>query len=124
MVGDNIYHRDSQSGMWYQADSHHSNHDGTANLDNIAKDTKADRVLVSSEFFYFGRRAEAVPPTVLESLAYKNGRNYRVYSESDCTDLLDWLATSFGREVNLVVADPFDFESSGKRYSAGNNKIT
>jgi Nucleotide modification associated domain 2 len=124
MVGDNIYHRDSQSRMWHQADSHHSNPDGTANLHNVAKDTKADRVLISTEFFYFGRNAEAVPQNVLESLNYKNVRDYRIYSDSHCAELLDWLATLFGHEVNMVVADPFDFESSDKRYSAGDNKIT
>jgi putative DNA base modification enzyme with NMAD domain len=123
MVGDNIYHRDLQS-AWHQADSHHSNPDGTPNLDNIANDTKADRVLISTEFFYFGRNAPTVPPGVLEPLGYKNGRNYRLYSESNSKVFLDWLVTSFGHEVNLILADPFDFASSNKRYSVVNNKIT
>src|SRR5205809_3695195 len=35
LVGDNIYHRDSQSAVWRQEDSHHSSDDGTANLYNV-----------------------------------------------------------------------------------------
>lgn len=123
MVGDNIYHRVSRSRIWQQADSHHSNPDGTENAHNVENDTKADRVLLSKHFFYFGRKAPVVPVSALESLGYRNGRHYRIYSESDCTDLLSWLTQSFGHELNIVVADPFDFASSDKRYSAGDDKI-
>lgn len=123
MVGDNIYHRVAGSHRWHQADSHHSNPDGTPNVHNIANDTKADRVLLSNHFFYFGLRAPDVPVDLLASFGYRNGRNYRVYSELDCKGLLDWLTQTFGRELNRVVADPFDFLGSDKRYSAGDNKI-
>lgn len=124
MVGDNVYHRDDASHTWVQADSHHSNPDGTPNPDNIEHDTKADRVLVSSHFFYFGRKAPVVPVELLKAIGYRNGRNYRVFQASDCHPLLSWLHTVHASCLNRVCADPFDFESSVKRYSAGNNRIT
>lgn len=46
MVGDNIYHRDPSTNEWRQADSHHSNSDGTVNTHNLNKDTKTDRILI------------------------------------------------------------------------------
>jgi len=123
MVGDNIYHRENRSGLWLQADSHHSNSDGTANPHNVANDTKVDRVLLSQHFFYFGREAPVVPTAILESLKYKNGRNYRRYNESDCKELLIWLSETFWPQLNIVAGDPTDFPSSYKRYSAGDNSI-
>jgi hypothetical protein len=123
MVGDNIYHRDAKTRAWLQADSHHSNPDGSTNLHNLASDTKADCVLVSSHFFYFGRAAPAVPTAVLESLGYGNVRDYRVYKNADGNGLLGWLVQTFHDSLNLVLADPFDFERSAKRYSGADNKI-
>lgn len=123
IVGDNIYHYDEPSNRWLQADSHHSNADGTQNIHNVRNDTKAVRVLLSTHFFYFGRSAPAIPPDLLESLGFRNGRNYRVYDELKCANILDWLHMRFGRELNVVIADPFDFDNSSRRYSAKDNKI-
>jgi len=52
MVGDNIYHRDA-TGHWHQADSHHSNADGSVNPHNLSKDTKTDKVLHFTPLFLF-----------------------------------------------------------------------
>jgi hypothetical protein len=38
--------------------------------------------------------------------------------------LINWLQTSLLESLNRVTADPFDFENSEKRYSAGDNKIS
>ena len=54
VVGDNICHRSSFTHEWCQADSHHSNPEGAVNAYNLDKDTGADRVLISNNFFYFG----------------------------------------------------------------------
>jgi hypothetical protein len=53
MVGDNIYHHDPKDGTWLQADSHHSQPDGTLNVHNLERDTKTNRVLVSQHFFFW-----------------------------------------------------------------------
>jgi len=84
MVGDNIYHYDAIRQVWYQADSHHSHPDGSVNPQNLHRDTKADKVLISRHFFYFGREAPTIPNDVLDTLGFKNGRNYRVFDADQC----------------------------------------
>lgn len=58
--GDNIYHHD-KNGDWKQEDSHHSLPGGAVNLVNLRDDTQTDRVLISEEFWYFGRDAPLIP---------------------------------------------------------------
>lgn len=58
--GDNIYFKDG-SGVWHQADSHHSYLGGSHNPHNIARDTKADRVLLSTEYSYWGDSGPQLP---------------------------------------------------------------
>jgi len=124
MVGDNIYHYDSTLNEWQQADSHHSNVDGSANLHNLHTDTKSDKVLISQHFYYFGREAPNIPTKILDSIGFENVRNYRVYDLDECAALIEWLQSSFQNLLNLVIADPFDFNESEKRYSVGDNKIS
>jgi Nucleotide modification associated domain 2 len=123
MVGDNIYHYDPILDQWHQADSHHSNPEGTANIYNLAKDTKANRLLVSRHFFYFGMRAPAVPGALLEEIGFRNCRSYRVFECGLCFTLLTWLHGEFRDSLNCVAADPFDFTQSDRHYSAKDNKI-
>lgn len=59
--GDNIYHRVPSSGRWCQAKSHHSHSNGQINSANLKKDTRANRVLVSDWFVYFGKDAVEIP---------------------------------------------------------------
>jgi hypothetical protein len=58
--GDNIYRRDT-GGEWLQTDSHHSLPGGVTNPINLKDDTKTDRVLVSSDYWYFGSCAPTIP---------------------------------------------------------------
>jgi hypothetical protein len=124
MVGDNIYHFDPTSQRWQQADSHHSNADGSVNLHNLNVDTRTDKVLLSDHFYYFGSQAPAVPSHLLSSVGYKNGRNHRAFELNACADLIDWLERSFGKSLNMIAGDPFDFDESEKRYSVKGNKIS
>jgi Nucleotide modification associated domain 2 len=123
MVGDNIYRFDTAANEWCQADSHHSHADGSINLDNLARDTKSDNVLISQHFFYFGRQAPAVPSNLLDAMGYKNRRAHWVFKDTETDGLIKWLQSSFPNLLNQVIGDPFDFDKSQKRYSAGNNKI-
>jgi|SRR5262245_41495317 len=122
MVGDNIYHRD-ESGGWCQADSHHSQPDGTPDPSNIVHDTRVDRVLISREFIYFGASAPVVPPRLLEELGFSNTIGHRVYRNCEGENLLAWLRSNYRAHANLVVGDPFQFRHSDARYSAGSNRI-
>ena len=58
--GDNIYFRDS-AGVWHQLNSHHSFSDGTPNRANIKNDTQADRVLIGTEYVYWGGGGPKIP---------------------------------------------------------------
>ena len=123
MVGDNIYYFDPKNQKWKQADSHHSNSDGSVNPKNLKTDTKSDKVLIADYFYYFGKDAPPVPNNLLTSIGYKNGRNYRVFDSNACVGLIDWLQQSFKRSLNIVVADPFQFDQSEKRYTGEGSKI-
>lgn len=123
LLGDNIYHRDHESGDWQQLDSHHSKPDGTPNPLNVNKDTSADRVLIARDFFYFGKAAPAVPPALLNSLGYKNGIGHRVFGDSQCAAVVSWLVTHYQRLRNTVSADPFDFDQSARRYLGKGNSL-
>jgi len=59
--GDNIYHQDPKNGNWVQADSHHSNSDGSSNRENIQHDTHSHKVLVSTDFAYWGGNGPVIP---------------------------------------------------------------
>lgn len=123
MVGDNIYHRNTPSEPWLQADSHHSHSDGTPNIDNIQNDTSTNDVLVSNHFYYFGRAACTVPPHIMDNMEYHNARGYRRFHNENALSLLEWLETSSAVDLNQVVDDPFDFDESDKRYSPTHNKV-
>jgi len=122
MVGDNIYHCDS-TGKWHQSDSHHSNADGSLNADNLRRDTKSDKVLVSRFFFYFGSGAQLVPAEIVHKIGFSNHVGYCVYRENECVGLIDWLQLYFSGSLNTIAAKPHDFYMSHKRYSVGDGKI-
>jgi hypothetical protein len=124
MVGDNIYYFDQKGQHWRQADSHHSNADGSVNPHNLRTDTKSDKLLLSHHFYYFGTKAPAIPRHLLNSIGYKNGRNYRVFNLNTALGLIDWLQKSFRESLNTITADPFDFDRSEERYSVKGNKIS
>lgn len=124
MVGDNIYHYDAVRGHWHQEDSHHSLIDGTINVHNQRADTKTDRVLVSRHFYYFGASAPVVPQELLDAIGYQNNRGHRVFSSEQCHALIEWLNSTAETSLNIVCADPFDFDNSDSRYSVKNNRIT
>jgi Nucleotide modification associated domain 2 len=59
--GDNIYHRKSPGSRWKQIDSHHSFEHGRQNLANIQNDTKVNRLLISTDFAYWGGSGPRIP---------------------------------------------------------------
>lgn len=63
--GDNIYSKDAKTRRWCQANSHHSRPDGRLNSANVEADTKANRVLASDDFVYWGGSGPELPPRFL-----------------------------------------------------------
>lgn len=59
--GDNIYHKNARTGRWVQINSHHSHADGRPNAANIRHDTQTEKVLIASEFVYWGAHGPTIP---------------------------------------------------------------
>jgi len=123
-VGDNIYHRTSETGPWLQEDSHHSQPDGSQDDYNTRTDTKTNKVLLSQHFLYFGRAAVEVPAELLDAAGYANGRGHRVFKKGECVPLVAWLSREFRDDFNMIIGDPFDFDHSSARYSYHTDKVT
>ena len=123
MVGDNIYHRNSRTNSWIQGDSHHSNKDGSTNLDNLHRDTKYNKVLISSLFLYFGLEA---PIVNLSSIGYSNHIGYSKKSlrENKNSDFILNIVSKNKENINIIIADPFNFNIASKRVDQKTGKIT
>ena len=59
--GDNVYFRKDNADKWHQLDSHHSYPRGIPNLKNIKNDTQTDRILLSTEYAYWGGSGPIIP---------------------------------------------------------------
>lgn len=123
MLGDNIYHRDSETDGWQQEDSHHSRPDGLADQSNIERDTGTNRVLISNDFTYFGKSAPEVPQTVFDAMGYENRIGHRNFTAIDAEPLLVWFGSERRKTDGPIVDDPFQFRKSSARFSTGSNKI-
>ena len=93
--GDNIYFQDN-SGQWQQLDSHHSYQDGRLNPHNVINDTQTDRVLLSTEYAYWGASGPEIP----HQFSNYNGfdicarRNHKSRFPKELVDeFLDWLSS-------------------------------
>ena len=115
MLGDNIYHKDP-NGNWAQEDSHHSNPDGTINLENLNRDTgKSDKVLISNHFFYFGDAAIMID---LQSIGYYRVRGHKKVELSESNNgglLIASIVNAHRCQLNIVMSDPCQFKDSHKR---------
>jgi len=122
MVGDNIYHRESINGPWIQEDSHHSNLNGTTNKDNLKRDTKSINVIISSFFFYFGSEAPIVD---LYSIGYSNHRGYskKDLGEKAVADFITEIEKNYRKNINIITADPINFDIASKRVDQDTGKI-
>lgn len=79
MYGDNIYHRDGEN--WIQEPSHHSREDGSPNNINLKRDTGTNRVLIATEYYYFGNNAITIPQEF--NLFIAHGIGHRVNENAD-----------------------------------------
>lgn len=74
MYGDNIYHHNGTK--WIQVDSHHSLEDGSPNVHNLRKDTSVDAVLISNEYYYFGKKTLEISDEFIHYIV-KKGPGHR-----------------------------------------------
>ncbi|MCY3728169.1 MAG: hypothetical protein OXF97_04100 [Nitrospira sp.] len=59
--GDNIYYKKDGTDQWHQQDSHHSYRNGVPNPHNIVNDTQVDRILLSTDYAYWGGAGPKIP---------------------------------------------------------------
>jgi hypothetical protein len=94
--GDNIYSRDAAGSHWCQANSHHSMTDGSPNPLNVAADTATNRILLSSDFVYWGEKGPELPQQFLrygprhESVCAGRGHKNN-FSPQIVEDLIAWI---------------------------------
>ncbi len=93
--GDNIYYRDANDTGWGQRDSFHSQPDGSPQSSHIARDTGADRVLISDDFVYFGGFGPEFPRALHDSEGRgicKTGRGRSCFDDPDLIDsFVHWI---------------------------------
>ncbi|MGY1844440.1 Nmad2 family putative nucleotide modification protein [Modestobacter sp. SYSU DS0875] len=109
VYGDNIYHRGPDGG-WVQENSRHSLDDGSPNHGHVARDTKADAVLVARQFAYFGGRGPVIPHELRHGYGMDlvHGRpSYRVNFPDKLRDaVIDWVCSDLDQGLQ---ADPRDW---------------
>lgn len=108
--GDNIYHPDLADGHWVQENSHHSHEDGSPNQLNVDHDTQTDRMLLATEYTYWGATAPKIPEQfrnfggydICARRAHKNG-----FPAEMVAQFLAWVA-SLGEHG--CVGEPSDWK--------------
>ncbi len=91
--GHNIYFKDD-FGRWHQQNSHHSYKNGVPNMKNIVNDTQTDKVLLSSDFVYWGGSGPKIPQKFRNyaGIDICAGRNHKSqFSNVFVRDFVVWL---------------------------------
>lgn len=105
VFGDNIYHRDPETGDWIQEDSQHSNFDGTPHPGHIDRDTgTTENILISDDFVYWGINAIDIPEQFCDGTLggniVKHSQGYKCHFPPPFIDKFDaWFRTLEERGV-------------------------
>jgi MazG C-terminal domain/Nucleotide modification associated domain 2 len=95
--GDNIYFRTEADDGWLQRDSFHSNDDGTLNQRHVNRDTGVNRVLISTDFVYFGGEGPSIPPQFRDyagfDICQKGVGRKKVVDEDLIVEFVAWLSS-------------------------------
>lgn len=108
--GDNIYSWNNETNCWNQLDSFHSRKDGSPNEKHIRRDTRVDRVLISSDYIYFGGRGPEIPNIFRNYHGIdicKQGRGRKIIEDLDLINIFEmWVRSidNFG-----YVSPPFEW---------------
>ncbi len=91
--GDNIYFKEDTA-QWHQQDSHHSYEGGAPNPLNIRNDTQTDRILISTDYAYWGSSGPGIPEEFrnydgLDICARRNHKSK--FPEKLVNDFVAWL---------------------------------
>lgn len=113
MYGDNFYHQDADNN-WIQENSAHSLANGKLNNAHTKRDVSGEFVLVSTNFYYFGNEAIAVPQEFIKEI-FCNGRGMRgpSISKEAMNKFITWLQENY--EKNVLYGDPVSWSSHIKK---------
>lgn len=106
--GDNIYFEDGKE-VWQQADSHHSYQGGKANLFNIKNDTQTNRILISTDYAYWGGSGPKIPEKFrnYNGIDICAGRNHKSqFSDYLVVEFVTWFRSL---ESNGYLGSPLDW---------------
>lgn len=106
--GDNIYHR--VNGDWVQEDSFHSYPGGEPHPENLRQDTSSEKVLLSTDFAYWGGSGPQIPSRFrdydgVDVVVGRQGHKSRKL-DSMAEEFVDWLR-SLG--VHGYLGDPLEW---------------
>jgi hypothetical protein len=117
MYGDNIYSYSRGKDRWIQQDSHHSRVGGRRNRENVERDTSSNRVLVSSDFLYFGARAQRIPKAFRRFGSAREdvccvAQGHKILSPRLAVAFVSWIRARKGRGL---CGYPLEFERARLR---------
>jgi hypothetical protein len=104
MYGDNIYYKEDDN--WIQVDSHHSNEDGSINNYNLKRDTSSENVLVSDNFYYFGKTPIKIPENLITEVC-KERQGFKYVDEKIANSFLKYISDNYEKGYHN---DPIQFE--------------
>ncbi len=108
---DNNYFKDEED-QWRQKDSHHSYNDGVPNRHNIKNDTQTDRVLLSTDYAYWGGSGQVISSQFRCYDGYDicAGRNHKSRFPKDMiNDFVAWLGSLNGAGY---LGEPLDWKKT------------
>ena len=111
MYGDNIYHT-SEDGIWLQEDSHHALPDGTINPKNRDTDTRGVFVLISTNFYYFGKAFVTIPQELIADVCMDR-QGFKYVNEPSGDALLKHIQENYNMGK---IGNPIQFNNQFKRY--------
>jgi hypothetical protein len=111
LYGDNIYHKNLNTGKFIQENSHHSLENGLVNEINYKRDLSGDYVLISKNYWYFGEDAIQIPDMLKGIIHSGIG-----YSKYDNKSLIDKFITWIHQKDPNIIGKPKSFSGKFVRY--------
>jgi len=106
-LGDNIYYEEKK-GKYHQIPSKHSNRDGTENKKLKAHDLQCKYVLLSKDFYYFGKKAILIPKEYKAII--KKGPGHKCnFTENIVSEFIGWLTSP--QHKKGYQGDPYSMKS-------------
>lgn len=106
MYGDNIYEKDT-NGKWIQHLSAHSLPNGEVNEDYLNDDIRGKRILISTNFYYFGDNSVEIPKELSGFIVKKQGYKYKDFDLKNIESFISWIKSL--KISPGVYGDPIDW---------------